>query len=192
VPGLRSEGVRYERLSDEGGHGGSSAPEARAGSTAAGLEAPGLVAVPVVVTALTLVPFIVTGDVPGMELLHTAAAVILGGLATTALVCLVVLPVATRLFGRAPAPDSDDALAGIAMASGAGAAGAVTVPSTRPPAEALDGQMTGARGPDVEHAFVRDNPGGRGGNGSPHRPGTDAGPPADAGPSGAGRFREGA
>jgi len=33
VPGLRREGATKERTTDEGGHGGSSAPEARAGNT---------------------------------------------------------------------------------------------------------------------------------------------------------------
>jgi Cu/Ag efflux pump CusA len=60
----------------------------------AGLGSPATTAIPVLVIAVTLVPFIVMGDVPGMELLHTAAAVILGGLVTTLPVCLIALPVA--------------------------------------------------------------------------------------------------
>jgi len=121
---------------------------AAVGSTGAGadLGSPAKVATPALVTAVALVPFIAMGDVPGMELLHTAAAVILGGLATTLLVGLVVLPVASHLFGSAPAPESDDALAGIAMASGADVAEGVTVPSTRPPADAMSGQMSGPPG----------------------------------------------
>ena len=154
------------------------------------LGSPALTAVPLLITAVTLVPFVVMGDVPGMELLHTAAAVILGGLATTLLVCLIVLPVASHLFGSAPAPESDDALAGIAMASGPDAAEGVTVPSTRPPADAMNSQPNGARASDVEHALVRDNTGGRGG-GAPHRPtATDAGPPSDTQPGDTTGFRE--
>ncbi len=154
------------------------------------LGSPALTAVPLLITAVTLVPFVVMGDVPGMELPHTAAAVILGGLATTLLVCLIVLPVASHLFGSAPAPESDDALAGIAMASGPGAAEGVTVPSTRPPADAMNGQTSGARAPDVEHALVRDNTGGRG-DGPPHRPSaTDAGPPSDTQPGDTSGLRE--
>jgi hypothetical protein len=114
-----------------------------------------------------------------MELLHTAAAVILGGLATTLVVCLFVLPVASRVFGLGPVPEPDETLAGIAMASGADAAGGVTVPGTRPPAEAYDAHLARTGGSDVEHALVRDN-------GAVHRDGsshgssaTDAGPPAD-------------
>jgi hypothetical protein len=143
------------------------------------LVSPAQVAVPALVTAVTLVPFIVMRDVPGMELLHTAAAVILGGLATTVLVCLVVLPVASRLFGPGPAMDSDETLAGLAMAGGADVAGGVTVPSTRQPADAMHGQRAGAGATNVEHALVRDNSAGRR-DGPPHRPtATGAGPPAD-------------
>jgi Cu/Ag efflux pump CusA len=176
------------------------AADSAAGGPATGtdLGSPALTAVPVLVTAVTLVPFIVMGDVPGMELLHTAAAVILGGLATTAIVCLVVLPVAGRLLGPAPAPESDESLAGIAMASGADAAGGVTVPSTRQPADAMHGELAGARASDVEHALVRDNPPGNGdglrhgpSRAPSHRPeATDAGPPADTQPGDASGFRE--
>jgi Cu/Ag efflux pump CusA len=152
-------------------------------TTAAAGAAPGSpaqVAVPVLVTAVTLVPFIVMGNVPGMELLHTAAAVILGGLATTVLVCLVVLPVASRLIGPGPVLESDDALAGIAVAEGADAAEGVTVPGSRQPADALHGHRAGAGAANIEHAIVRDNSAGRR-DGPPRRPtATDAGPPADA------------
>jgi len=145
----------------------------------ADLGSPAQVAVPVLVTAVTLVPFIVMGDVPGMELLHTAAAVILGGLATTVLACLVVLPVASSLFGPGPAVDSDETLAGPAMAGSADVAGGITVPSTRQPADAMHAQGTGAGAANVEHALVRDNSGARRGE-APHQPtATDAGPPAD-------------
>jgi Cu/Ag efflux pump CusA len=68
---------------------------ARAGR---GLEL-GMILTPALVTAVALAPFVAMGDVPGMELLHTAAAVVLGGLATTTLVGLFVLPVACRLLG---------------------------------------------------------------------------------------------
>jgi hypothetical protein len=136
--------------------------------------------VPVLVTAVTLVPFIVMGNVPGMELLHTAAAVILGGLATTVLVCLVVLPVASRLIGPGPVPESDDALAGIAVAEGADAAEGVTVPGSRQAADALHGHRAGAGAANMEHAIVRDNSAGQR-DGPPRRPtATDAGPRADA------------
>lgn len=64
-------------------------------AVAAGADAAGLAAIltPAVVTAVALAPFAAMGNVPGMELLHTAATVILGGLVTTTLVSLFVLPV---------------------------------------------------------------------------------------------------
>jgi Cu/Ag efflux pump CusA len=69
----------------------------------------GQVVTAAVVTAAALAPFTVIGDVPGLELLHTAAAVILGGLATTTLVGLFVLPVACLRFGPAPAAPQEEA-----------------------------------------------------------------------------------
>jgi Cu/Ag efflux pump CusA len=44
------------------------------------------------VTAVTMVPFVVVGDVPGNEITHTAAAVILGGLLTATIVNQVLVP----------------------------------------------------------------------------------------------------
>jgi Cu/Ag efflux pump CusA len=70
----------------------------------------GMILTPALVTAVTLVPFVAMGDVPGMELLHTAAAVILGGLATTTLVSLFVLPVACRLLVPRLTQDPPDAV----------------------------------------------------------------------------------
>jgi hypothetical protein len=114
-----------------------------------------------------------------MELLHTAAAVILGGLATTLLVCLVVLPVASRLIGPGPTAESGGMLAGIAIADGADVTDGVTVPGTRQPADAMHGHRAGAGATNAEHELVRDNSAGRR-DGPPHRPtATDAGPPAD-------------
>jgi Cu/Ag efflux pump CusA len=63
------------------------------GATAAdGTDEVREVLTPAIVTALALLPFIALGNVPGMELLHVAAAVILGGLVTTTAVTLVALP----------------------------------------------------------------------------------------------------
>ena len=108
------------------------------------------IAVPALVTAVALAPFVVMGDVPGMELLHTAAAVILGGLATTTLVCLVVLPSASSLFGPAPAVESDETPAGIAMADSADMAAVVAVPGTRQPPEAMDGHGQSVKVADAQ------------------------------------------
>ncbi len=59
----------------------------------------GMILTPALVTAVTLAPFVAMGDVPGMELPHTAAAVVLGGLATTTLAGLFPLPVWCRRLG---------------------------------------------------------------------------------------------
>jgi Cu/Ag efflux pump CusA len=69
----------------------------------------GTVMTPAAVTAVALVPFAVMGDVPGLEMLHIAAAVILAGLVTTTLVGLFLLPVGCRLLG--PRLRLDSALA---------------------------------------------------------------------------------
>jgi Cu/Ag efflux pump CusA len=66
------------------------------------------IVIPALVTAVVLAPFIALGDVPGMELLHTAAAVILGGLVTCTLVNLFVLPVADAMLGPVLATDRTD------------------------------------------------------------------------------------
>jgi Cu/Ag efflux pump CusA len=98
-----------------------------AGSTAGGaLE----ILTPAVVTAVALVPFITMGNVPGLELLHTAAAVILGGLVSTALVSLFAAPVLFRLLG--PGPETESAAA-------PGTVAAARVPSAR---QASDAQVT--------------------------------------------------
>jgi len=162
----------------------------RAGAAAGGtgeridLGSPATTAIPVLVTAVTLVPFIVMGDVPGMELLHTAAAVILGGLAATLLVCLIALPVACHRFGLAATAEPGEALTGLAMTSGADAAGGITVPDTRQPAEAMRGQTDGATGSDVEPATVRDDT-------EAHRDGPGTGSPTDTQRPDADGFRDG-
>ena len=148
-----------------------------------GFEPLAQVAVPAGVIAVTLLPFIVMGDVPGMELLHTAAAVILGGLATTALLCVFVLPVITRLFRPALTAAPVDTLAEIAMAGQPTVEG-TPVPSARQPAES-PGRHAASVGAGVEQAAVRD-PGEVSHDGPPH-PGTA--PPGGARPPGPGGFR---
>jgi Cu/Ag efflux pump CusA len=59
--------------------------------------APSLTAV--LVSAATLVPFVVMGDVAGNEITHTAAAVILGGLLTATLLNQVLVPAMCLALG---------------------------------------------------------------------------------------------
>jgi multidrug efflux pump subunit AcrB len=65
----------------------------------------GMILTPALVTAVTLTPFVAMGNVPGMELPHTAAAVVLGGLFSTTLAGLFVLPVGCRRLRPRQAPD---------------------------------------------------------------------------------------
>jgi len=68
-------------------------------------DASGPVVVAAAAAAVALLPFIVMGDVAGIELLSTAAAVILMGLVVATLLNTLVLPVACLRLGQAP--DSD-------------------------------------------------------------------------------------
>jgi Cu(I)/Ag(I) efflux system membrane protein CusA/SilA len=52
-------------------------------------------------TALALLPFVIAGDVAGNEIAHSTAAVVLGGLATSTLLSLLVLPAVYVHFRRA-------------------------------------------------------------------------------------------
>jgi Cu/Ag efflux pump CusA len=62
----------------------------------------------VVVTAAAMIPFVALGDVAGNEITHTAAAVILGGLLTTTLWTLLLLPaLCLWVAPRAPEPTEE-------------------------------------------------------------------------------------
>ncbi len=52
-----------------------------------------------IITAVALLPFAFFGNAPGMEILHPMALVALGGLVTTLVVTLFVLPALYRAFG---------------------------------------------------------------------------------------------
>ena len=64
--------------------------------------------VPILMTALSsalaLVPLALAGGEIGSELQHPIAVVILGGLVTSTLLNLVVIPVGFSLFGARPTP----------------------------------------------------------------------------------------
>ncbi|MFN2490229.1 MAG: efflux RND transporter permease subunit [Actinomycetota bacterium] len=60
---------------------------------------------------LLLLPLVVLGDVAGLEILHPMAIVVLGGLVTSTLLSLFVLPVLYLRFGTAePGPRPEDEL----------------------------------------------------------------------------------
>jgi Cu/Ag efflux pump CusA len=57
-------------------------------------------------TGLALVPLVAAGSIPGHEIEHPMAIVILGGLLTATLINLFVLPTFYLLFGRSPKESS--------------------------------------------------------------------------------------
>jgi hypothetical protein len=65
---------------------------------------------PVVATALAaglvFLPVLILGSRPGLELLHPTAVVFVGGLITSALVSLFVLPILYLRFGVSPAAEA--------------------------------------------------------------------------------------
>jgi len=68
---------------------------------------------PILMTALTtglaLVPLVIAGDIPGQEIEYPMAIVILGGLATSTLLNLLVVPTLYLQFGKAPIKTSQAA-----------------------------------------------------------------------------------
>jgi len=60
-------------------------------------------------TGLALIPLVVAGNVPGHEIEHPMAIVILGGLVTSTLLSLFILPALYLRFGRGTAAFEDEA-----------------------------------------------------------------------------------
>ncbi|MGH8897065.1 MAG: efflux RND transporter permease subunit [Egibacteraceae bacterium] len=58
-----------------------------------------------VTTGLALLPLVVFGGIPGLEIVHPAAVVILGGLVTSTFFNLLVVPVLYLRFGSSPEPE---------------------------------------------------------------------------------------
>jgi Cu/Ag efflux pump CusA len=61
-------------------------------------------------TGLAVVPLVVLGDLPGYEIVRPMAVVIVGGLVTSTLVSLFILPAAYLRFGPSPEPDESTQL----------------------------------------------------------------------------------
>jgi len=61
-------------------------------------------------TGLAVVPLLVLGDLPGYEIVRPMAVVIVGGLVTSTLVSLFILPAAYLRFGPSPEPDESTRL----------------------------------------------------------------------------------
>jgi Cu/Ag efflux pump CusA len=60
-------------------------------------------------TGLALVPLVITGDIPGHEIEYPMAIVILGGLVTSTLLNLFVVPSLYLRFGKSRANASPEA-----------------------------------------------------------------------------------
>ncbi|WP_114972311.1 efflux RND transporter permease subunit [Rhodoferax ferrireducens] len=67
-----------------------------------------------ITTAMLVLPFVVLGDVAGLEILHGSAVVILGGLVSTTLWLLVCIPALYLRFGARSAQGTLDVAAGSA------------------------------------------------------------------------------
>jgi Cu/Ag efflux pump CusA len=65
---------------------------------------------PIMMTALTaglaLVPLVIAGNIPGHEIEHPMALVILGGLVTSTLVNLFIVPALYLVLGKGSSPSS--------------------------------------------------------------------------------------
>jgi Cu/Ag efflux pump CusA len=67
-------------------------------------------------TGLAIVPLVVLGDLPGHEIEHPMAVVILGGLVTSTLLNLFVVPSLYLRFGRRGSEQTRDAAGRLAPA----------------------------------------------------------------------------
>jgi Cu/Ag efflux pump CusA len=59
-----------------------------------------------IVTALLVLPFVVLGDVAGLEIVHSAALVMLGGMVSVLLLILLCIPALYLRFGTQTARDT--------------------------------------------------------------------------------------
>jgi CzcA family heavy metal efflux pump len=89
---------RYQELEREGEAFGPGLIERGA------LERMGPVVTSAVAIALLMVPFVIAGSAPGLEIVHPMAIVILGGLITTSLLALFVLPALYHRYATAAEP----------------------------------------------------------------------------------------
>jgi Cu/Ag efflux pump CusA len=68
-------------------------------------------------TGLALVPLAVAGDIPGHEIEHPMAVVILGGLVTSTLLNLFLVPVLYLRFGKSSRRPTDPVVPGATPAA---------------------------------------------------------------------------
>ena len=58
-------------------------------------------------TGLALLPLVILGNIAGLEIVHPMAVVILGGLVTSTLLNLFVVPALYLRFGSSPEPETE-------------------------------------------------------------------------------------
>src|SRR6266508_531913 len=104
---------RYQRLQQEDGE------EFGAGLVLRGAQerlAP--IALTALATGLPLLPFVFLGDVAGLEVVRPLAVVVLGGLVTTTVVSLLIVPFLYLRFAPRTQPDPSEAQAALSTTSG--------------------------------------------------------------------------
>ena len=69
------------------------------------MERAGPVVATAVIVALAMLPLVVRGAIPGLEIVHPMAVAILGGLVTSTLFALFVVPAVYAAFRIRPEPE---------------------------------------------------------------------------------------
>jgi Cu/Ag efflux pump CusA len=110
-----------------------------------------------VATAAAVLPFVIMGNVAGLEIVNPMAVVMLGGLVTSTLLGLFVLPALYLRFGAGALPDFEPQLD--LMVRRAGVQGGPVAPTHQPPrfrsAEPVDGDEMLANEGDGPRGFER-------------------------------------
>jgi CzcA family heavy metal efflux pump len=110
-----------------------------------------------VATAAAVLPFVIMGEVAGLEIVHPMAVVMLGGLLTSTLLGLFMLPVLYLRFGAGALPDAVPQID--VMSRRAGDPGGLVAATHQPPrfrvAKPVDGDVKVADEPDSPRGFER-------------------------------------
>lgn len=96
---------RYQELEARSGERHS-----RALAIGGAMERVGPLVASAVATALAMLPFVMGGTIPGLEVAHPMAVVVLGGLVTSTLFALFVVPTLYAAFGTEPELELDEGI----------------------------------------------------------------------------------
>jgi Cu/Ag efflux pump CusA len=105
----------YQRLEAEAGEAGAAGTAGTAGEAGGGLgvvlrgtrDRVAPILTTAAITALALAPLVLVGGLPGTEMLYSLALVVLGGLVTSTVISLFVVPVLYLLFGSSTRRPTD-------------------------------------------------------------------------------------